>query len=107
MKKLDLEIRKGGFNYIQQKRNKNTAMYYQYDRNGVLAGIEIFRIKTIGDKQVFNSFVPAHECFPSDSDFGTGLALSVGINKERAEKKYRELNAKVLADLKKKENELS
>ena len=67
-------------------------MYYQYNKDGILAGIEIFKIKTVGDKQVFDSFVPAHECFPSDSDFGTGLALSVGINKERAEKKYRELN---------------
>lgn len=95
MKKLDLKIRKGGFDYIQQKRNKNTAMYYQYNKDGILAGIEIFKIKTIGDKQVFNSFVPAHECFPSDSDFGTGLALSVGINKERADSKYRELVTRV------------
>ena len=103
MKRLDLKIRKGGFDYIQQKRNKNTAMYYQYNKDGILAGIEIFKIKTIGDKQVFNSFVPAHECFPSDSDMGVSC-WSVGINKELADKKYRELVARVK---KEKENGVS
>ena len=90
MKKLDINIRRGGFDYIQQKRNKNTAMYYQYNKDGILAGIEIFKIKTIGDKQVFDSFVPAHECYPSDADMGV-TCWSVGINKERAESKYRDL----------------
>lgn len=99
MKTLDLKIRKGGFDYIQQKRNKNTAMYYQYNKDGILAGIEIFKIKTVGDKQVFDNFVPAHECYPSDGDMGL-TCWSVGINKERAEKKYRELNARI-----RKENE--
>ena len=99
MKTLDLKIRKGGFDYIQQKRNKNTAMYYQYNKDGILAGIEIFKIKTVGDKEMFGTLVLAHECYPSDADMGL-TCWSVGINKERAEKKYRELNARI-----RKENE--
>ena len=94
MKTLDLKIRKGGFDYIQQKRNKNTAMYYQYNKDGILAGIEIFKIKTVGDKEVFGNLVLAHECYPSDSDMGL-TCWSVGINKERADSKYRELAARV------------
>ena len=91
MKTLDLNIRKGGFDYIQQKRNKNTAMYYQYNKDGILAGIEIFKIKTVGDKEVFGNLVLAHECYPSDSDMGL-TCWSVGINREYAENKYRKLN---------------
>ena len=91
MKKLDKEIRKNGFTYKQIDRTPTTALYSQYTKDETLAGHEVFHIKTIKERIMFGTAIPAHEKFPSDRDFGI-TAWSVGIDPEHARERYLQLS---------------
>jgi len=91
MKLLDKEIKTNGHTYTQVKRNKRIALYEQKTKDGILAGHELFLIRIAKEGEIFGTFYEEREVYPSTTDFGNS-AWSVGVNREYAEKKYRELN---------------
>lgn len=90
-----------GFVFRQVKRTThlpvgyNVAMYSQhetYEGQERLIAFEIFTVKTMGNRVMFNTWVPLYERYPSNENIGT-LGLSIGgLDKvERAEKVYQDM----------------
>lgn len=90
MKKLDNVVQKNGFIYTLVKRNEKAAIYRQEDKEGELQGYEVFRIKTVKDKEVFGNHIEAHEKFPANKDFGI-TAWSTGKDIKKAYLKFDQL----------------
>lgn len=83
MEELEQIIYKNGFIYIQSKRNGHAAIYSQYIleedirdekyylKNKKPIAYEVFRIKTLKDRVIFDKEYSAKECFPSNEEFGS------------------------------------
>jgi len=90
MQKLPLCISKNGHIYTQIIRTETKAIYQQRTKDGILAGHEVFRIKTLPKRFIFDKPYPAQEVYPGNEAFGV-FAWSTGVNLEHALKKYNSL----------------
>ena len=91
MKKLLEQYKKKGYLYEQLERTDDWAIYSQRSLDTMeIVGYEVFKIVKRTEGKMFSHTVPAHESFPSDSQWGaTAFTLwSAG----KAFKKFYELS---------------
>jgi hypothetical protein len=80
MKKLQEEYSKNGYHYKLVRRDDKKALYSQsYDN--IMVGYEVFkiRIQRARFSQIIGTYIPAHERFPSDSDFGRSAWVFIDL----------------------------
>lgn len=97
MKRLNDKIKYKSFIYNKIKRNNFKAIYSQHnidvDGNEIkdhIVAYEVFRISTLKAGELFGSYYPEREKFPSDTAFGVTAWSYKTL--ESAEKKYNEIN---------------
>ena len=81
MKRLPEELSKNGYRYILVQRDQNRALYRQVYKN-VPIGYEVFKIRVQRARfsQIIGTYIPAHERFPSNSDFGRSAWAIIDLN---------------------------
>jgi len=91
MDTLQKEIKTNGHIYHQIDRTNNTAIYSQHNKDGQLAGYEVFIIRIAPEQEVMGKQYPERELFPKNEDFGK-TAWSVGIDQTHALKRFKEIS---------------
>ena len=72
MEKLKTDFDSRGFHYHQEWRDRNHAIYSQWDLwNNQLVGYETIRIKRQKEKIIFGKNFEAKEAYPKDKDWGS------------------------------------
>lgn len=88
MKKLDKEIERKGFKYVQYWRDNKFAIYEVY-KGGKLRGYEVFSIPSHDGFEIAGNKIPPSETYPSDKTFGVTSYHCTTL--ERARVRLKEL----------------
>jgi hypothetical protein len=87
-------FRKGSFQYDKMKRDGMVAIYsVTHHRSGNLKGYEVVVLTNIADKVIEGTSIPAHEQYPSQSQFGRSGWYYMKGGEGMAEAKYAVLKA--------------
>jgi hypothetical protein len=82
-------FRKGSFQYDKIKRDGMIAMYsVTHQKTGNLKGYEVVVLTSIADKVIEGTSIPAHEQYPSQSQFGRSGWYYMKGGEGMAEAKY-------------------
>ena len=101
---LPEKIKRKGFTYELEKRGTKALMYRQIDdEDNILVAYEVFKIKVDPPKVVFGIPLNEREVFPANEDFGK-WAWSCS-NKERADRRFQNLEEGINPSSEEGENE--
>jgi hypothetical protein len=97
VKPLPKRFKRGGYHFVQIKREGPFAMYLQtssempddYAAKGDKSAYEIIRVRTIPARVAFGKEIGSYERYPSDEEWGTFGWTAIGH--EAAEKKFEEV----------------
>jgi hypothetical protein len=81
MKKLPEQYLRNGYLYKLVRRDEKKALYSQsYDN--IPVGYEVFKIRVQRARfsQIIGTYIPAHERFPGNSDFGRSAWAIIDLN---------------------------
>lgn len=100
VKPLPKRFKRGGYHFVQIKREGPFAMYLQTSSempdeakgSNDKSAFEIIRVRTIPARVAFGKEIGSYERYPSDEEWGTFGWTAIG--REAAEKKFEEVKSR-------------